>query len=301
MFASDARGLVRFCHASAICIAVFMLGGCAVQTPPVTLREQPQSIETQRKAQTNAVGAADTAPRLKRKVALGRISNETRYGQSLLRDQNDDPLGKQVTDLLSKSLTESGSYLVFERPDLSRIQAESKLTGTKQTLVGVDALIMGSLTEFGRKTLGEKGFASSSKRQVAFAKVDLRLVDVSTGHVFFATSGAGEASTETASTFGFGSQAGYDSTLNDAAIRQAISEAVARLSTELENRPWNTAILSVEQDQIYISGGKAQGLRPGTSLVDPNSWAKGEIASDGVRDHAPRKIGRDHSSPFQFW
>ena len=51
------------------------------------------------------------------------------------------------------------------------------LAELRQQIVGVDALIIGSLTEFGRKTLGESGFLSDSKRQVAFAKVDLRVVD----------------------------------------------------------------------------------------------------------------------------
>lgn len=241
--------------------------GCATQTPPVARKDAPQSIATQQQAQQAVARQVPAAPALKRKIALGRISNETNYGQSLLRDRHDDPLGKQVTDLLSKALTESGAYLVFERPDISRVQAESQLVGTKLNLVGVDALVVGSLTEFGRKTLGQTGFASASKRQVAFAKIDLRVVDTLTGHVFFATSGAGEASTESASTFGFGSTAGYDGTLNDNAIRQAVSEAVNRLSTELASRPWHTAILSVQQGQLFVAGGKTQGLRPGLVLA----------------------------------
>jgi hypothetical protein len=147
------------------------------------------------------------------------------------------------------------------------VEAESKLTGTATSLVGVDALIVGSLTEFGRKTVGQTGFVSSSKRQVAFAKIDLRLVDTRTGHVFFATSGAGETSTETASTFGFGSQASYDGTLNDGAIRQAVSEAVNRLSNELASRPWQTSILSTDSGRVFISGGKAQGLKPGMTFT----------------------------------
>lgn len=40
-----------------------------------------------------------------------RITNETSYGRSLLRDSQGDPLGKQVTDLMSKALTESGDAL----------------------------------------------------------------------------------------------------------------------------------------------------------------------------------------------
>ena len=240
-----------------------VLTGCAVQAPAVAVKEAPQSTATQKSAQLAVASIAPAKPILKRKIALGRITNETSYGRSLLRDSAGDPLGKQVTDLLSKSLTESGAYLVFERPDISRLKDESALTGVKLNVIGVDALIIGSLTEFGRKTVGETGFVSSSKKQVAFAKVDLRVVDVTTGQVFFATSGAGESSTQVASTFGFGSQAAYDGTLNDSAIRQAISEAVNRLSNEMAGRPWQTFFLSAEQGRYFVAGGKAQGLRPG--------------------------------------
>lgn len=239
------------------------LSGCAVQTPPITQKEAPQPLSTQKSAQQAIISQAPAAPTLKRKIALGRITNETSYGQSLLRDRHDDPLGKQVTDLMSKALTESGAYLVFERPDISRIESESRLTDVKLNLIGVDALIIGSLTEFGRKTIGATGFASASKRQVAFAKVDVRVVDVNTSHVFFATSGAGEASTETASTFGFGSQASYDGTLNDAAIRQAVAEAINRLSVQMSSRPWQTYVLKADGNRIFLGGGKSQGIKPG--------------------------------------
>jgi len=256
----------RFARAGYAALGVLLaagFAGCAVQTPPVAQKEGPQGIAVQKTAQAAVTAQAPAAPTLKRKIALGRITNETNYGQSLLRDRQDDPLGKQVTDLMSKALTESGAYLVFERPDIGRVQAESKLADTKLNLIGVDALIIGSLTEFGRKVVGASGFVSSSKRQVAFAKVDVRMVDTSNGHVFFATSGAGEASNETASTFGFGSQAGYDGTLNDAAIRQAVSEAVSRMSAEMSARPWESYILKSEGNRVFLGGGKSQGIKPG--------------------------------------
>lgn len=263
MYEKTADGIFSQLGKPALLALVLVLSGCAVQSPMIAQKESPQPLTAQKSAQQALVSQAPATPSLKRKIALGRITNETSYGQSLLRDRHDDPLGKQVTDLMSKALTESGAYLVFERPDIGRIQAESQLSDSKLNLVGVDALIIGSLTEFGRKTMGESGFVSSSKRQVAFAKVDVRVVDVSTGHVFFATSGAGEASTETASTFGFGSQAGYDGTLNDAAIRQAVAEAVTRLSAEMSSRTWQTYILKTDGNTIFLGGGKSQGLRPG--------------------------------------
>lgn len=247
----------------ATAISAALLAGCAVQAPPVAVKEPPQTTAAQKSAQLAVASIAPAKPILKRKIALGRITNETSYGRSLLRDSAGDPLGNQVTDMLSKSLTESGAYLVFERPDISRLRDESTLTGAKLNIIGVDVLVIGSLTEFGRKTIGQSGLLSSSKKQVAFAKVDLRVVDVNTGQVLFATSGAGESSTETESTLGFGSQASYDGTLNDSAIRQAISETVNRLSNEMAGRPWQTFFLSIEQGRYFVAGGKSQGLKPG--------------------------------------
>ncbi len=138
--------------ASALALA---LSGCATQSPQVESQESPHSQQAQIEAQKAAMEASVTNPILKRKLALGRITNETIYGKSLLRDDKGDVLGKQVTDMLSKALTESGQYLVFERPDIERLKDEAKLTGQELNLVGVDTLIIGSLTEFGRKTEGK--------------------------------------------------------------------------------------------------------------------------------------------------
>ena len=240
-----------------------LLSGCAIQTPPLEQKEAPQSLQAQKVAQQAVKDQAPSTPTLKRKIALGRITNETVYGRSLLRDEYNDPLGKQVTDMMSKVLTESGAYLVFERPDIARVKNDVAMSGGKLNIIGVDTLIVGSLTEFGRKTVGESGFVSQSKRQVAFAKVDIRLVDTKNGQVYFAASGAGEASTETASTFGFGSKADYDGTLNDAAMRQAITDAVAKISAVVDKQPWTTYILKAEGGRIFIGGGKSQGIKEG--------------------------------------
>ncbi|MEO5971648.1 MAG: CsgG/HfaB family protein [Bdellovibrionia bacterium] len=266
---------------------VLLATGCAIQAPPIAQKESLHSTASQKSAQQATLSQAPTVPILKRKIALGRITNETSYGHSLLRDQFNDPLGKQVTDLMSKALTESGAYLVFERPDLNRVLIENEIGGAKLNLIGVDALIVGSLTEFGRKTVGATGFASSSKRQVAFAKIDIRLVDTNNGQVFFAASGSGEASTETASTFGFGSQAAYDGTLNDAAIRQAVSDAVNRFTSELKDRPWETYILKAEDNLLYISGGKSQGIRPGMTFSVQTKGEKVKSTQTGAEISLP--------------
>lgn len=238
------------------------IASCATQTPPMKDVEASKSAQQQRAAQ-QAMHEQQQHLALKRKIAVGRISNETNYGRSLLRLDSSDELGRKVTDIFVQSLSNSGNYLIFERPDVQLLRQESELSGQEIDIIGVDTLVIGSLTEFGRATTGETGFLSSSKKQEATAKVDLRLVDTSTGRVFASVTGSGAASTETASTMGFGSVASYDGSINDRAIGAAVNAAVEKLTQVVMEKPWSADILTVENGQIYISGGKSQGVEEG--------------------------------------
>jgi|TARA_B110000503_G_scaffold140104_1_gene230142 curli biogenesis system outer membrane secretion channel CsgG len=253
---------------SLIFAPLLLLNGCATQPTPVETIASEPSLEEQRAAQKTALREAQTAkPSLKRKVAIGRVTNETMHGRSLLRDQSGDPLGKQVADMLAQKLVESGQFLVLERPDINKIESESERTGNDFNIVGVDTLIMGSLVEFGRNTSGTKGFWSKSKKQAANAKVAFRLVDTSNGLAYFSASGAGEASTETGEVAFVGSTASYDGSLNDAAIDAAISDVVDEIMQNLSERPWYTVLLTAGDDGIFISGGESQGVRSGMRLA----------------------------------
>lgn len=238
-----------------------LVAACASQTPQMQDREATVSAAEQRAAQQAAQRDAVRLA-LKRKIAVGRISNETNYGRSLLRSGTDE-LGRKVTDMFLQSLINSGNYLVFERPDIELLAQEAQLSGQAVNMIGVDTLVIGSLTEFGRSTTGESGFLSGSKRQEATARVDLRLVDTDTGRVFASVSGSGSSSTETARTLGFGSVAGYDGSLNDQAIGAAVNAAVEKLTQLMLEKRWSADLLAVENDQLFISGGKSQGVKPG--------------------------------------
>ena len=232
--------------------------GCATVSTPQYVPVVPPRTSTQ-------ATSATPSKVFKRKIAIARFSNETRYGRSLLQDGDLDPLGKQASDMLYNRLIASGQFLVFERPDLEKVRREQKLTG-QENLMGVDTLIVGSVTEFGRSTSGKVGFLSATKNQVARAKVEVRLIDVKTGQAFFTATGTGEANTETGSIAGFGSRADYDATLNDRAIGAALSDLQNGLLNKLGERPWQTDILKVEGRQVYISGGQRQGLKIGDQL-----------------------------------
>jgi curli biogenesis system outer membrane secretion channel CsgG len=242
-------------------LAALFLSACA-QSPP-----SPQVVEAPPAAAAASATAQPGVKIYKRKVAIGRFTNETRYGKALLTGDQIDPLGRQTSDMLSARLVESGKYIVLERPDLNLARNEQQLSGMNGNIVGADTLIVGSLTEFGRSIEAQSGFLSNTKKQVARAKVELRLVDVRTGRVFFSASGSGEASTEAGTVFGFGSEAGYDATLNDRAIGAAISDVLNELISKLEERPWRSDILKTEGSRVFISGGERQGVQPGDELA----------------------------------
>ena len=44
---------------------------------------------------------------IKRKVAIGRFSNETQYAKGLFYDKENDPMRKQALDILSSKLASS--------------------------------------------------------------------------------------------------------------------------------------------------------------------------------------------------
>jgi curli biogenesis system outer membrane secretion channel CsgG len=222
------------------------------------------TAEQQRAAQLEAQEAAEPEQlALKRKIAVGRLSNETTYGRSLLRRNAEDQLGGKVTDMFVQALTNSDSFLVFERPDISLLQKEASLSGQEVEIVGVDTLVIGSLTQFGRATTGERGFLSSSKKQEATATVDIRLVDVKTGRAFESVTGSGSSSTEQARTMGFGSAASYDGSLNDQAIAAAVTAAVDKMTRLFMSKPWTADLLGQEEGMVFISGGESQGVKPG--------------------------------------
>jgi curli biogenesis system outer membrane secretion channel CsgG len=250
-------------HRLRVALAGLLLSACAtVSERPVPV-ESPVSRGKQIAAQSAA--QAPAAHRYKTKIAIARFTNESNYGRSLLTDQDLDRIGKQAGDMLMSRLVLSGKFLVLERPDAAKLEREQKLSGG--SMIGADTVISGSVTEFGRSVGGKSGFLSSTKLQLAKAKVDIRLVDVKTGLAYFSANGSGEASTESGEIAGFGSRAEYDATLNDRAIAAAISDVVDRLVDKLYDRPWRTDILEVRGTQVFISGGERQGLKAGDTLA----------------------------------
>lgn len=202
---------------------------------------------------------------IKRKVAIGRFSNETEYGKGLFYDKDNDSMGKQALDILSAKLGASGKFILLERNDLQQLLEEANRNGqSAQQAIGADYMIIGSITEFGRKNTSQSQVFTTSKTQTVEAAVSIRLVDVATGQIIYSDQGKGSAEITTKSTFvGTGGHAGYDATLSDKAISAAIDQLVENIINKLSDKPWKSYFLSYDSDAIIIAGGKSQGIEPG--------------------------------------
>ncbi|MDP4209821.1 MAG: CsgG/HfaB family protein [Bacteroidota bacterium] len=228
---------------------------------------------------------------LKRKVAIGRFSNETQYAKGIFYDKANDPIRKQASDILSTKLSSTGKFIMIEREDLDKIMQEQKLNGSESIQnLGADYLVIGSVTEYGRKDLGNQKVFSRSKTQVVQAAVSIRLVDTSTGLIVYSEEGKGEAETSTKTVMGLGASADYDATLSDKAISAAISKLVENIINKCMNSPWKAYFLSYDENGVLISGGKSQGLKVGDVFAVVEKGKKVKNPQTGIMIELPGKV-----------
>jgi curli biogenesis system outer membrane secretion channel CsgG len=253
---------------------------------------QKNEVEViERKPQVSKVMTeAAPARSLKRKVAIARFTNETRQGRSFFLDENKDPVGKQASDILAAKLSATGKFLLLERADIEQINKELKLGSLENLRIPADYLIVGSVSEFGRKTTSDTGMFSRTKKQEAFAKVNIRLIDVSNGQIIFSAEGAADAFSEAGTVMGMGGEADYDSTLDDKAISAAIGKVVNNIIENLLDRPWRSYVLSYEGGSCIISGGKSQGIRAGDTFGVFRKGRKVKNPQNGIMIELPGQL-----------
>jgi curli biogenesis system outer membrane secretion channel CsgG len=173
-------------------------------------------------------------------LVVGKFDNRSSYLRGLFSD-GVDRLGGQAKGILVTHLQQTGRFTVVERDNLEEITREAAIKGAPQRLTGADFAITGDVAEFGRKEVGDVqlfGILGSGKKQVAYSKVNLNVVNVLTSEVVYSVQGAGEYELSNREVLGFGGTAGYDSTLNGKVLDLAIREAVNRLVEGVEGGKW---------------------------------------------------------------
>ena len=262
--------------------AALLFSGLAVQAQRKTVVTEPVVQEAQQEGMT-----------IKRKVAIGRFSNETQYAKGIFYDKENDPMGKQALDILSAKLAASGKFLLLERSDLATLLEEAKKGEGDLSTIGADYMIIGSITEFGRKNTGKSGVFTNTTVQTVEAAVAIRLVDVSTGLIIYSDEGKGIAEITNKTTMGVGGKAGYDATLSDKAISEAIGQLVENIINKCTDKPWRTYFLSYDNDGILIGGGASQGLKVGDTFAVKTKGKKVKNPQTGMMIELPGKqIGK---------
>lgn len=206
-----------------IMMGALILTGCATESSRVI---ESQKVETY---QSDYRG-------VKAPISVGKFNNQSSAYNGIFSD-GVDRLGNQAQGILVTHLHQTGRFNVLNRTDLSVLQQEASIKNQKLNLKGANYVVTGAVAEFGRKDVGDRqlfGILGRGKAQIAYAKVDLNIVDARTSEIVYSTHGEGEYQLKNREIAGFGGTSGYDSTLNGKVLDLAIREAVNNLTRGMD-------------------------------------------------------------------
>jgi curli biogenesis system outer membrane secretion channel CsgG len=285
--------------------STLILGGCmGMAAPAAEAQAQPATPPA---AAASAPASTPAAPQgRKKRVAIFDFDYATVQTASAAVFGTNVDVGKGISDLLVNNLVKDGTYSVIERKALDKILTEQNFSNSDRAnptsaakigkLLGVDAIIVGSVTQFGNETkntnvggaggglggLGLGGFGH--KKSKAIVAVNARIVDIDTAEILGVADGKGESSRESTSLvggggnwkgFGAGGANFGSSDFQQTIIGEAVKNAVDQMSTGLiaDNTKLQarTIIVSglvaaVDGGQVILNVGKKVGLKVGDQL-----------------------------------
>ena len=228
---------------------------------------------------------------------------------------SDQDIGKGIADMLVGQLVRNGTYSVIERKQLDRVlqeqnfqqsgRADASTAAQLGRLLGVDAIIIGSITQFGRDDkkvgigggvrVGGIGIGGVGRRSAkAVVQIDARIVDIRTAEVLGVATGYGESKRSGTTLIGGASVGGvaaggafdmsssnFGNTILGEATRLAVDSLVTELVGASSKMTENVAVISalvadVSGTELIINVGTNGGVRVGTeySVVRPGREIK---------------------------
>jgi curli biogenesis system outer membrane secretion channel CsgG len=215
----------------------------------------------------------------------------------------DQDVGKGITDLMVQKLVTDGKYRVIERAALDKIIAEQNFNNSDRAdpssaskigrILGVDTIILGSITKFGRddKQIGGVGGGHSGwtgaiagmgkKESKAVVAITARLVNTTTGEILASVTGNGESS-RSGLMLGGGGGTGYSggggafdmssSNFSQTILGEAVNKAVTDCATQLDaaagtlpiiKATYSGVVADVSGNTLIINIGNKVGVRVG--------------------------------------
>jgi curli biogenesis system outer membrane secretion channel CsgG len=284
-------------------------------------------------ALTGVFAQAQAAPAnggRKKRVAVFDFDYATVRSNSAALFGSDVDVGKGISDLLVKYLVKDGTYSVIERKAMDKILAEQNFSNSDRAnpnsaaklgkLLGVDAIIVGSVTQFGNDNknqnvggagggLGRFGVGGfSHKESKAVVGLDARIVDIDTAEILGVAEGKGESTRSSTGLLGggggwngfgagnvdFGSS-GFQNTILGEAVKQAVEQMSTEViadNTKLVARTITVEGLVADVDgaQVILNVGSKNGVKVGDEL-------NVERVSREIKDPATGKVLRRVTAP----
>jgi curli biogenesis system outer membrane secretion channel CsgG len=250
--------------------------------------------------------AGAQAPKRKPRIAILDFDYATVQSYSSAMFGANVDIGKGITDLLVTGLVKDGTFSIIERKALDKIMTEQNFSNSQRAdpnsaakigkLLGVDAIVEGSITQFGNETkkvgLGGNGGSfggfglggighSNSKANVS---ITCRIINVDTGEIMGVAEGTGESSRSSTSLLGGGSK-GWDSgggnvdfgssNFQNTIIGEATKAAVGKLTIDMvSNAPKISVrtivvdglVAAVDGGQVVLNVGRKAGVNVGDQL-----------------------------------
>ena len=255
----------------------------------------------------------------KKRVAVMNFDYATVKSYTAAIFGTEQDIGKGIADLVVEKLVQSGQYSVIERKALDKIIAEQNFSNSDRAdsntaakiarILGVDAIITGSITQFGRddkKTSVGGGAANLAAGHFGLGKVrsddakavvaiSARMINTDTAEIIAAVKGLGESSRKGTSLFGAGggntrAGGGVDMTSSNFAqtiIGEAVDKATTDLCAQLNEQATKLPA------RVYVINGMVADATGGTLVLNVGSRVGVKV---GDRLEVRRKI-RDVKDP----
>lgn len=244
----------------------------------------------QRLLGTILVLASVASAQTKTRVAVMNFEYGTvQSGVSAVFGSNVD-VGKGIADMLVDRLVKDGSYSVIERKELDKVLGEQNFSNSNRAdpssaakigkVLGVSAIIIGSITQFGRDDHSTNigggavggltrgfGIGGVGKREAkAVVEISARMISTDTAEILAVASGKGESARSGTTLLGAGGSSGgaggagmdmsssnFGATILGEATNKAVTQMAQGLSESASKIP--TVIVPVDGLVADVSGG----------------------------------------------
>jgi curli biogenesis system outer membrane secretion channel CsgG len=249
--------------------------------------------------------AASAAPR-KRVAVMNFDYGTVRTSVSQIFGSDQD-VGKGISDLLVQKLVQDGKYSVIERNALDKIIAEQNFSNSDRAdattaakigrVLGIDAIIIGSITQFGRDDqhtkvggggygLGKLGLGGvGTSKAKAVVGISARVVNTTTGEILAAVTGMGQSERSGTSLLGAGGSwsggggggldmgsSNFANTILGEAVRKAVDDTGSQLDGAVDKiqtvkMEVNGLVADVSGNTLILNVGKKVGVKVGDKLT----------------------------------